>query len=71
MNKLIPDLFETKLKLYQYNKLVIENYMNMIEIQNDIIIIDKYNIRGSNLKINYLNQFIVEIYGEIFEIVIK
>ena len=71
MDKLIPAFSDCKLKLYQYERLVIENYQKIEEITCELIIIDKYNIIGNNLKVNYLSQFVIEIYGKISEIVIK
>ena len=71
MDKLIPSFSDCKLKLYQYERLVIENYQKIEEITCELIIIDKYNIIGNNLKVNYLSQFVIEIYGKISEINIK
>ena len=71
MDKLIPAFSDCKLKLYQHERLVIENYYEIKEITSKLIIIDKYNILGNNLKVNYLSQFVIEIYGKISEIVIK
>lgn len=71
MNKLIPEFTDNKLKIYNYQKLTLENYLEIKEISKELIIIDRYQIIGKELKINLLNQFIVEIYGDIEEIKIK
>ena len=71
MNKLIPEFTDNKLKIYNYQKITLENYLEIKEISKELIIIDRYQIIGKELKINLLNQFIVEIYGDIEEIKIK
>lgn len=71
MNKLIPEFTDHKLKIYNYRKLILENYLEIKEISKELIIIDQYYIIGKKLTINLLNQFIIEIYGDIEEIKIK
>lgn len=71
MNKLIPEFFENKLKLYDYQKLIIENYQKIVDITSNLIIVDRFYIIGEKLKVNCLNQFIIEINGDIQEIKIK
>ena len=71
MNKLISEFKDNKLKIYNYHKLILENYSQIKEINQELIIIDKYQIIGKDLKINLLNQFIIEIYGDIEEIKFK
>ena len=71
MNKLIPEFTDHKLKIYNYRKLILENYLEIKEISKELIIIDQYYIIGKELTINLLNQFIIEIYGDIEEIKIK
>lgn len=71
MNKLIPEFFENKLKLYDYQKLIIENYQKIVDITSNLIIVDRYFIIGEKLQVNCLNQFIIEINGDIQEIKIK
>ena len=61
MNKLIPEFTDNKLKIYNYQKLTLESYLEIKEISKELIIIDRYQIIGKELKINLLNQFIVEI----------
>lgn len=71
MNKLIPEYSIFKIKMYNGNHVVIENYKQLIDIENDFIKVDNYLLKGENLKINSLNQFMIEIYGTIKEIIIK
>lgn len=53
----------TKLSLYNNTKLVIENYINLIDINDTKIIIDKYTIIGKNLKIKEMNNYFIVIIG--------
>lgn len=53
----------TKLSLYNNTKLVIENYINLIDINDTKIIIDKYTIIGKNLKIKEMNKYFIVIIG--------
>ena len=71
MNKLIPEFNVKKLKIYDYHKIILENYSKIYDISEESIIIDCYKIIGKELKINLLNQFMIEIYGNIEEIKIK
>lgn len=68
MNKLIPELADNKLKVYNYQRIIIENYQDVKELTNELIIVDRYNIFGKNLKVMILNQFMIEIYGDIEQI---
>lgn len=71
MNKLIPEFNVKKLKIYDYHKIILENYSKIHDISEESIVIDCYKIIGKELKINLLNQFMIEIYGNIEEIKIK
>lgn len=71
MHKLIPDFELTKITLWDNKKIVIENYDKLIDISNEKIKIDKYLIKGKNLQILELNQFIIKIYGEIKELIVE
>lgn len=71
MNKLIPELEQTKITLWDNKKIVFENYQKLNDISNEIIKIDKYIVKGKNLKIEELNRFIIKIYGEIKELIVE
>ena len=61
----------TKLSLYNNNKLVIENYINLLDISDSKIIIDKYTINGNNLKIKEMNNYYIVIIGIIDNICLE
>ncbi len=71
MYKLIPDFEQTKITLWDNQKIVFENYQKLNDISNEIIKIDKYIVKGKNLKIEELNRFIIKIYGEIKELIVE
>lgn len=71
MHKLIPSLEFVKITSWDNKKLVIENYEKLIDISDELIKVDKYLIKGKNLKIEELNQFVIKIYGEIKELIFE
>lgn len=71
MNKLIPEYSIFTIKMYNGKHLIIENYKQLIDIESNFIKVDNYLLKGENLKINSLNQFMIEIYGTIKEIIIE
>lgn len=60
-----------KLSLYNNEKVVIENYNNIRDINDDCIIIDKYYINGENLKIKQIEEYFIIIIGVINSIIIN
>lgn len=50
------------------NLLSIDNYEQIIEINNDLIRLKMISIKGYNLKIKYLDKFRIVISGEVKEI---
>lgn len=61
-------LNEQKITIFNMKKMLIENYHQIVNYQYDFIVIDFVVIRGSNLHINEINDYNVEIVGEIKEI---
>lgn len=70
MNKLMPEFSEIKLKLYQNQRILIENYRILKDIAEDMIIVDNYCIVGTFLKITKMNDNTMEIYGKVKEIIV-
>lgn len=50
------------------NLLSIDNYEQIIEINNDLIRLKMISIKGYNIKIKYLDKFRIVISGEVKEI---
>lgn len=55
----------SKITLNSNNKLIIENYHNIIDLSNEYIIVDNYNIIGINLKIKEMDEYYIIIDGVI------
>lgn len=62
---------EVKIALYNNSKIVIENYNQLIDIDNNQVIIDKYIITGSELKIKEMNEYCIVIIGIIKNIYLE
>ncbi len=71
MKKLIDEFSTFKMVMYNNNYLKLENYQKLIDITNNCIKFDNYIIEGEALKIESLNQFVIEIYGKIEKISIE
>lgn len=54
---------ESKITIFNDNKVVIENYNNLIDINDNIITIDNYKIKGTNLQIKEINDYLIIIIG--------
>lgn len=61
-------LYDLKLKLFENEKIIIDNYQKLHDFQKDYLIVDQYLIKGDFLKISKMDEMTVEIYGKIKEI---
>ncbi len=52
-----------KITIVDQNKVLIQNYNEIKEIQDEIIQLSKITIRGSKLKINSISKYFIEISG--------
>ena len=59
---------EIKVVLYSDKRIVIRNFKELKDINDDYILIDSYLFIGKLLKITILDEGYVEIYGKISEI---
>jgi hypothetical protein len=59
---------EIKIVLYSDKRIVIRNFKELKDINDDYILIDMYLFIGKLLKITILDEGYVEIYGKINEI---
>ena len=67
--KLFSEFTDFKIYIYNQNKIKIENYRNLIEINLDKICIDNILIKGTNLFIKELNEIEIIIEGVLSEII--
>lgn len=68
MNKLFLDLKTLKFSLIDNHKMLIENYEKIKEVSTQLIVIDKYQIKGKCLSIELLNSYQIIISGKVEEI---
>lgn len=61
---------DLKITIFNNNKIIIENYNNLIDIKETLIIIDNYKINGENLQIKEIDDYLIIIYGIINNIYI-
>lgn len=54
---------DLKITIFNNNKIIIENYNNLIDIKETSIIIDNYKINGKNLQIKEIDDYLIIIYG--------
>lgn len=62
-------LNENRIIINNQQKMTIENFRNIIEFKEENIIIDNISVKGNNLRINEINEFNIEIFGQIKEII--
>lgn len=62
---------QLKLSIFSNNRIVIENYNELIDINEEEITVDRYQILGTFLKITKMDNFFIEIEGTIRQIVIN
>ncbi len=60
-----------KLSLFSDKRIIIERYKLIKEISDDKIIIDDYIINGKILKIKLMNNYMLDINGEVKSIEIS
>ena len=52
-----------KLTIYKDEKIIIENYQELKDINEEYIIVDLYRIAGTFLKIKKMDNYMIEITG--------
>lgn len=60
----------SKIIVYNNTKVVIENYDNIIDLNNDLIKIDIYELYGRNLKVKQIDSYYIIIEGLLTQILI-
>lgn len=60
-----------KVSVFSNKRIIIENYKSILDISDNKIIVDQYNILGSNLSIKLMNKHMLDIYGVVNNIEIS
>lgn len=59
-----------KLSLYRDRRVVIENYDKLLDLTAEMIKVDIYTIIGKFLKLTKMDGYMIEVIGEVGEIII-
>ena len=60
-----------KLSIYDDERVVIENYKKLLDLQEEMIKVDIYIITGSFLKLRKMDSYMIEVIGSIKQIIIN
>lgn len=60
-----------KLSIYQNNRIVIENYQRLLDLNEEYIRVDIYTIVGKFLKLIQMDNYMIEVIGTIDQVLIE
>lgn len=64
------NLENLKITIYNDKRIIIENYNKLLDLTENLIRIDIYTIHGNFLKLKQMDNYMIEILGEITRVVI-
>ncbi|MFA7435504.1 MAG: hypothetical protein WC006_03955 [Bacilli bacterium] len=59
-----------KISIYRDNRIIIENYQKLLDLSEELIKVDIYSIYGDFLKLKQMDNYMIEIIGNINRVVI-
>lgn len=59
-----------KLSIYSNNRIVIEDYDKLLDLNENLIKVDIYSIYGKFLKLKQMDSYLIEIIGEVHQVII-
>lgn len=62
---------QIKLSIFNNQRIIIENYSELLDIDEELISVDIYTISGNFLKISKMDNYMIEIQGIIRQIIIN
>jgi hypothetical protein len=62
---------EIKLTVYQNQRIVIENYHQLLDLNEELIRVDIYTIVGKFLKLTQMDNYMIEVIGSISRVLIE
>lgn len=62
---------QIKLSIFNNQRIIIENYNELLDIGEELISVDIYTISGNFLKITKMDNYMMEIQGIIRQIIIN
>ena len=60
-----------KLTVYRNERIVIENYRQLLDLNDEVIKVDIYTIVGKFLKLTQMDSYMIEVLGSIHQILIE
>lgn len=64
-------LNQIKLSIFNNQKIIIENYNELLDIGEEKVVVDIYTISGNFLKVSKMDNYMIEIEGIIRQIIIN
>ena len=59
-----------KLSIYSNQRIIIEDYNKLLDLTDNLIKVDCYSIYGKFLKLKQMDSYMIEIFGEIHQVII-
>jgi len=60
-----------KISIYNDKRIIIENYQKLLDLSENLIIVDIYSIYGKFLKLKKMDNYMIEILGNIERVIIN
>ncbi len=54
-----------KITMYNNEKVIVNNYNKLLDISLELVRIDNLLIKGNNLKIKKMDNYLIEIWGKV------
>ena len=54
-----------KITMYNNEKVIVNNYNKLLDISLEVVKIDNLLIKGDNLKIKKMDNYLIEIWGKV------
>ena len=60
-----------KISIYNDKRIVIEDYNKLLDLTDSLIKVDIYSIHGKFLKLRQMDNYMIEIFGDIDRVIIN
>lgn len=60
-----------KISIYNDKRIVIEDYNKLLDLTDSLIKVDIYSIYGKFLKLRQMDNYMIEIFGDIDQVVVN
>ena len=66
----MKNYMNVKITIYADKRIVIENYNKLYDLSENLIKVDIYSIYGKFLKLKQMDNYMIEIFGDINQVII-